>query len=185
MATLQVFNKSKSFQPELLTIARESRGLTQEDLAFKADLLQNHVSRLEKGNVSCSNEVLESISRVLNFPETFFFQESVFASGISYHRKRNNFSKKIQLMVDSRIKIFQLSILSLLNKVDVEAYELPYFSLKENSPESISRLIRQNLDIERGPINEIIPILEELGIFIWFFDFETEHIDGVSVLNDK
>lgn len=46
---------------------REKKGMTQEDLAYKADLSVYYVSRIERGKANVSLETVEKIQKALQF----------------------------------------------------------------------------------------------------------------------
>lgn len=53
--------------------ARQEKGMSQEELAFAADIARNYLSRIENGRVSFSVPVLLRISKGLGVsPSTFF-----------------------------------------------------------------------------------------------------------------
>ncbi len=53
---------------------RLSYGMTQEELANKADVSKSIISAYEKGNRNPSFEVLEKISEIFNVKEVYFFE---------------------------------------------------------------------------------------------------------------
>lgn len=53
--------------------ARQSQGMSQEDLAGAADLARNYISRIENGHVAFSVPVLLKIAKALEIePEELF-----------------------------------------------------------------------------------------------------------------
>ena len=48
--------------PNMIVLAREARGLSQQDLAEKLNLHKANVSRLEKGDTNIHKETLLAIS---------------------------------------------------------------------------------------------------------------------------
>ena len=77
--------------PEMIILARESRGLTQSNLAKSLSVSQGKLSKIEHGVLNASEEILNKLSEELGYPIEFFFQdEPVYGAGLSplYHRKR-------------------------------------------------------------------------------------------------
>ena len=64
----------------MIALARESRGLSQLELAEKLNLSPAHMSRIEQDFREVGEHHLKSISTVLNYPEEFF-----------YRRRRNTY----------------------------------------------------------------------------------------------
>lgn len=56
---------------------RLKKGITQEELAFKADLEQSQIYRLENGKRRFNADQLEKISEVLDVPVINFFEGNV------------------------------------------------------------------------------------------------------------
>src|SRR3989339_2201125 len=80
---------------EMLQVAREARGFTQEDIAIKTGIPQSDLSKFETGQRYPQPDQLQKIAQKLEFPESFFYQQDrVYGLGISYvyHRKRQKFS---------------------------------------------------------------------------------------------
>ena len=61
-----------------IVVARESRGLTQSELtkAIKG-LSQGNLSRMEKGLLPISEEILNAISKKLDYPLSFFSKATI------------------------------------------------------------------------------------------------------------
>ena len=61
--------------PKMVTIARESRGLVHLDLAEKLNISKSTAWRLENEVYATSPEILSAVSKILNYPESFFYQK--------------------------------------------------------------------------------------------------------------
>lgn len=66
----------KAINPEMIVLARESRGLTQKELAENIDITQGALSKIEKGLQTPLMENLEKIAFKLNYPLSFFEQSN-------------------------------------------------------------------------------------------------------------
>src|ERR1700733_7023672 len=78
---------------ELITLARESRGKSQSDLAELIGVRQGTISKYESGMIDVSDEDLEKLSSVLEYPKDFFFLPDTaegFGTACLYHRKRQS-----------------------------------------------------------------------------------------------
>lgn len=64
------------FAPKRIALARESRGLTQAQLAEKLGVSSQQVSQWERGDVKPSAENVAKIMTALQSPSTFFFVRS-------------------------------------------------------------------------------------------------------------
>ena len=63
----------KKFGQRLREI-RKSKGVSQEDLAYKTDLHLSQVGRIERGEIGCSISFVFLFSNVLGVPEKEFFE---------------------------------------------------------------------------------------------------------------
>lgn len=53
---------------------RQEKDLTQEDLAYEAEVDRAHVSKIERGKTNVSLELIERFSNALGVPPDAFFQ---------------------------------------------------------------------------------------------------------------
>lgn len=62
-----------TFNPDMLRIARDLRGMSQTELVQKmGNITQAALSKIEKGDIKPSDETKFNIAKTLNFPERFF-----------------------------------------------------------------------------------------------------------------
>ena len=61
-----------AFVSKRIREARESAGLTQEELSQQSGLPQSHISRLEQGKHSPTAKTLEKIATALKLPQSYF-----------------------------------------------------------------------------------------------------------------
>src|SRR5882672_8033981 len=80
---------TREFNPQMLVIAREARGLTQRELAERTGLVQSTVSKLEDGLIGLSDELALKFEAALGFPRDFFFiRRRIEWSNIGLYRRR-------------------------------------------------------------------------------------------------
>ena len=58
--------------PAMITLARESQGLTQTQLAEMLNVSQALLSKMESGLKPVTDAVLNRLSEILEYPEEFF-----------------------------------------------------------------------------------------------------------------
>ena len=84
-----------SANPKMLVIARESRGLTQADLAKELNAAQGTISKVENGQLPASPDLVEQYAKLLKYPHRFFFREDEFRClPVVYFRKRKSVSAR-------------------------------------------------------------------------------------------
>lgn len=77
-----------------LTLAREYRGWTQTKLSEAVQgLSQSNLSKFEKGLGGLSDEILEKIFNVLQFPKGFFERKISVELETANYRKKKHHSK--------------------------------------------------------------------------------------------
>jgi Zn-dependent peptidase ImmA (M78 family)/DNA-binding XRE family transcriptional regulator len=173
--------------PDMIALARESRGMTQTDLSRRLNVTQGLISKIETGHIGVSPEVLGQLSKILNYPERFFFQRfNVFPAGMHFYRCHKSLPSKKQLELVARMNISRKHIRELLQPADIEFKPLPEFDLDEyGSPEEIARAIRHFLRLPRGPVENLTKVLEDSGVLVVHLDAGTRLFAGASMLADK
>ncbi len=173
--------------PEMVIIARESRGLSQSALSRKIGISQGILSKIETGAMRASDDILSKIENALEYPQKFFYQVGRIYPGISYHRKRKSIPQKTLDQIDANVNILRIHFEKLLKNIDFLEINIPHFSVDEEemNAEDIARAVRQKLMLPRGPIENLTRILEDAGCIIMHCDFGTRMIDGLSLCVPK
>lgn len=170
---------------KMITVARESRGLTLTELADKIDIPASSLSRIELGILGIKDEYLEKIGIELNYPLDFFSQNfSIYPPNIHY-RKRVTLSPKILRKADATMNIYRANIEKLLQDISLDAPNLPM--IDENNygnPRQIAAYLRSYWNIQKGAINDLVSLVEKHGIIVVMFDYGTDRIDGRSMMTD-
>lgn len=171
----------------MITLARESRGLTQKDLANKIENLnQGNLSKIERGMLSVSSENLDAIAATLNYPIDFFYQQEVRTPVSSfYYRKRASVSKKALMQFEAQVNIIRMGLDKLLAEVELEDFTFPKLEVDvHNTPQEAARAVRGFLRIPKGPVHDLITTLENFGIVIYFIEVDEDGIDGFTTFTD-
>lgn len=176
-------NASDKVNPQMVTIARESRGLTHLEVAEKLNISKATAWRLENDVYGISPEIITGLSKVLNYPESFFFQKGeVLPLGLSY-RKRDVVAAKLLSQIEANINIYRLNIELLLTTIKQEDFKLPVLDVvKYGSPQECAKQLRKVWKVEKGTINNLSEVLESKGIMLISFDFGTERVDGRFIM---
>lgn len=172
--------------PKMITVARESRGLSQLELAEKLGVSTSHMSRIEQDFIEVGENHLKSISAVLNYPEEFFYQEGETLPPALALRKRNIVAQKVLLPIDAQVNIYRLTIEKLIKAISYSDINLPVLDIEKlGSPAEAARKLRKLWKMEKGTINNLTQVLEDNGLFLINFDFNTDRVDGMSILADN
>ena len=171
-----------------ITLARESRGLTQSGLSKEVKgLTQGNLSRIEKGLLPISDSLLAEISKALNYPLCFFYKKSqTSSSGSLFYRKRVSMSQKQLSILEAKVEILNMVIDELMESVDVPELNIPHCDVSgSNTTPVLAFKLREYLGIKRGPLEQIVSILERNGVIVFFLDIDNDKFDGVTKLTNK
>lgn len=174
---------SNRLNPKMITVARESRGLTQLELAEKLHLSTSQMSRIEQDFTEVGEQHLKALSSVLNYPESFFYQEGENLPPALALRKRNKVAQKVMLPIEAEVNIYRLNMEKLLKAMADADFQLPVFDPEKlGSPAEAARRLRKLWKVEKGAISNLTQLLEENGFYVIAFDFNTERVDGMSIV---
>jgi len=176
---------SKKFNPEMLIIARESRGLTQSKLSRLLSVSQGKISKIESGLLGVTHDMLENLSDKLDYPEKFFYaEEQVYGCGVSmiYHRKRQSLSSSKLGMIHAETNIRRIHLARLLRSIEISENKFRYLDSDEydGNVEQIARIVRGMWLIPKGPVKNLTKSIEDAGGIVIRCDFGTALVDGLS-----
>jgi Zn-dependent peptidase ImmA (M78 family)/transcriptional regulator with XRE-family HTH domain len=171
--------------PEMVTLGRQARGLTQAQLASRMGVHQATVSKLEAGVSRLTADEFQKLAVALDYPMHFFTRRRrIMGSGITelYHRKRQKVGARLLHQVHARAAIRIMNIEDLMRSFDDVTDDVPILPVEhfDDSPEKIARIVRAQWHLPDGPIFSVTKVVEQAGGVVMEFDFETRHIDGFS-----
>lgn len=171
---------------EMLVIARQLRQMTQEDVCIKANISQGILSKAENGLRELQDDILERLSHVYDLPMSFFYRENDISpvSHLYFRRKLSMSAKTIDSFV-AKSRIIKLALDDLFNAVNLPSYDIGTYDPKEFTPQDIADKVRYKLKIFRGPVPNLMALLENHGIVICKMDFQTDKIDGLSTVTNS
>lgn len=170
---------------ELLTLARESRGLTQTAFARAIGTTQATLSKWETGTLGVALSQVSSIARVLEYPEEFFFETDQVrwtGSGCMYHRKRQALGANEYRALLARVNITRMNVWRLMQGVEIET-ENKFFRLDvadNGSPAQIAEMVRSAWNLPTGPIVNLTTAIESAGGIVIKCDFGPAKLDAFS-----
>lgn len=101
---------TSEINPNMIVLARESRGQTQQDLAEKIKLHRANVSRLEKGETNVHDETLMAISAATCYPPQFFTQAGAVMPVNLAYRKRQQVPVKLLTPIEAKMNIIRRNV---------------------------------------------------------------------------
>ena len=172
--------------PNMVILARESRGVTQKELAEKLKIKQGTLSKIENGVQNISEELLHILSTELAYPASFFYQQNqLYNPNLVHYRKRVVFSKKDLAKADATMNIGKINLEKLLNSVDIPDLQLPKWDINEHgSPEKCGAYLREYWRLPKGRIDNVTKLVEDKGVLVVPIDFDSPKMDGLNILTD-
>jgi Zn-dependent peptidase ImmA (M78 family)/transcriptional regulator with XRE-family HTH domain len=175
----------QSVNPEMITLAREARGMSQKDLSARLDISPGHLSKIEAGIVPASEQIIERLAEALDYPRAFFSQpHRIFgpSTGEFYHRKRKAASAREIARIHAEINIRMAHVTRLLRSADLDVGEFPRLDPEEfeKSVPLVARAVRAGWNLPHGPIKNVVAVIEDAGGIVIRFPFKTKLIDAVS-----
>jgi len=176
---------TRPINPQMVTLARESRGLTQSELASRMGDRQAKVSKMESGLIGVTPDTLRSLSAAVDYPEEFFYQRDELHgidTSVLFHRRRQAISSRVLSKIHASVNIRRIHCQLLLKSVDLKpAKPFPRFDIVEfGDPAAVAQAVRATWVLPRGPVANVTKAIEDAGGIVFKCDFETRMIDAVS-----
>lgn len=181
----------QGFNHHMLCLARDACGLTQSDMARRLGIGQGTYSKYETGILSPPDEAVEQIVSVLGkFPSSFFSQnEQPYGFPPFHFRKRRKLGVKAlsrivaemnirRMHVKKMITSYKTAHTGLIPEIDVDEYQGT--SKKRATTEDLARHLRELWGVPRGPIENMVDLIERNGGIVIPCDFGTDLIDAMS-----
>ncbi|ODT49791.1 XRE family transcriptional regulator [Devosia sp. 63-57] len=170
----------------MLKLARQRRGIRQNEAAVKLGVSPSDLSRIENDAKEPSLALLEAASKVFNVPANFFdLADRIYGAPVSVHpmwRKKADVSGAELDAVIAELNIRVMHLRRLLQATDLNPVRtIPKFDIEEyGDPERIAALLRAHWMMPRGPVPNVTQILEEAGIVVAHSNMGGSSISGVT-----
>jgi transcriptional regulator with XRE-family HTH domain len=162
--------------PLMLTLARDSRQLTQSDVAREMTALrgggpritQGYVSKAEAGAVSVTGERLELFARVLDYPVGLLtVPGGVYGFGTAcvHHRKRQSFTAAAGRRIHAYLNLARIQM-GLLTRGVSDQPKNAFFrfplSVIDTARDAAAE-VRARWEVPPGPVDSMVELLEQAG----------------------
>jgi Zn-dependent peptidase ImmA (M78 family)/DNA-binding XRE family transcriptional regulator len=173
------------FNADMLKLARDAREFTQADLANAAGVTQALVSKIENGLITQpSDDVVDQLAKAVKFPREFFYQaERIVGFPHFHYRKRAKLGTKALAHIGALINIRRQHVAKLLRSCEsAPAKPIPQIDLDEKglTPEKVAEQLRAYWMLPRGPISNVVDLIEQAGGIVILCRFKTALLDGIS-----
>lgn len=173
----------------MITLARESRQMTQNALSKESGVVQGTLSKIESGVLVCPEDTLGKLARILDYPPRFFYQDAdLHGIGTGAHhglyRRKSSVPVKMLKQIEAEVNIRRMHLASLLSSVDMESSRsIPRIDISEYDDDTaqVARNVRIFWNLPSGPVDNITALLESAGAIVIEHDFGTEKIDATSI----
>lgn len=170
----------------MILLARESRGISQQDLADKIGMSKANMGKIENGDINIKDEALELIAGATGYPISFFRQENEVYPEHLIYRKRAKVASGLLTPINAKVNIIRFHVQYLLKTLNIPNPQLPEFEVTEkNTPQQIAQKVRKAWKLESPIVTDTVKLLESNGIPIASFDFGTERVDSRIVLTES
>jgi len=183
---MQLIIDGAQYNHQLIVLGRESRAISQSEMARLLNFSQGKLSKVENGLITLTNEELIKVAEVLSYPVQFFQRnERIYGMGLSefFHRKQQSVPQKHLQKIYARLEIRRMEIQSLLKSVDIG--ESNFFFMDpdkyDGDVEKIAQIVRATWHLPNGPVHNVIEIIEDAGGIVVPFDFEGSKVDAISL----
>ncbi|GHH57964.1 Zn-dependent peptidase ImmA (M78 family) [Streptomyces umbrinus] len=182
-------------QPGMLVLARESRGLTQTEVATamtkaspggSTPVSQGYVSRAEAGRLVVSDERLELYATALGYPPELLCldpQVNGIGVGLVHHRKKASLSASALRRVHAHLALARLQLDGLTSAAALPEVSRRFFRVPLNdliTPKDAARRVRKAWGMVPGPVSDMVGVLENAGALIVTADLDSDLLDAVS-----
>lgn len=178
------------FNHHMLTLAREARGLTQVELAARLSAGQGTLSKYENGLSEPPEEFVRALGHALIYPVEFFYQSGQPYGFPPFHyRKRKKLSAKALGRIVAEMNIRRMHVKKLSQSFDlrtnhfipeIDRDEFQGVSRRRPDIEDIARTVREAWMLPRGPVMNLMDLIEENGGIVIPCDFGTDLLDAMS-----
>ena len=185
----------KRFNGERLKTARLFNGLTLTELADRTQISKQSISLYENNRNTPDYKRVHTIATVLGFPFEYFFQEDNYTTTTetTYFRslasatKKDRTAQSIKLEFVARMYEVLCNYIEFQPFVDADVSFTGYDDAYEaDSPAAIAEIeeaaqkVRNQWNIENGPIKDLQHLLENHGVLITGFPADGDRIDAFS-----
>jgi Zn-dependent peptidase ImmA (M78 family)/transcriptional regulator with XRE-family HTH domain len=171
-----------AINPVMITLARESRELTQTELARQLGMSQAMLSKIEAGFKTPTESVVSRLSMALRYPKSFFSQtDPVLGPGLSefFHRRRQDVGVKVLSRIHAQINIIRMQVTRLLRSVETPSVTIRPLDI-DGGPAEVARAMRAAWQLPDGPVANVIRTIENAGGIVIRYPFGTPQVDAIS-----
>jgi Zn-dependent peptidase ImmA (M78 family)/transcriptional regulator with XRE-family HTH domain len=175
-----------TFNPKMLTLAREAAGLTQGVVAAECGVSQALMSKIEHGLERPTEDLMRRVAEACEVPLPFLHQqEALLGEGLVdfFHKKRLTLPAKPLRRANALANVTRLETMHLMRTLELtDVAPFPSFPLDEyGSIEEIAQMVRATWRIPPGPLPDLVAILEAAAVPIFTLSLGHEKLSAISM----
>lgn len=174
------------FNHQMLILARESRGISQGQLADAIDMSATNLCKIERADIGIAQDKLERIAEITNYPLQFFYRPGDVVPENHIYRRRVVVAQKLLTPVHAQANIIRLQVQQLEPLLQLPSWQWPTPPSEAlTSPVALASWLRDYWQVPQGPIAHLVRLLEHQGIVLATFNFGTPRIDSRSITTQQ
>lgn len=165
--------------PKQISFARIRRRLTKAQFAKELGVSSRSVQNYESGASAPDSEMLALISKVLNFPQSFFFVDDEMPEIQGHAVSFRKLSKMTEAMKACAFAAGSIAFRFnewIEDRFDLPTGELP--DLSDLEPEEAAATLRRVWGLGNAPIPNVVHLLESKGVRVFSLAEETRDVDA-------
>jgi Zn-dependent peptidase ImmA (M78 family)/transcriptional regulator with XRE-family HTH domain len=166
----------------MIVLAREARGLAQNELAERIGMSATNLSKIERGDIGISEGSIEAIATATGFPRHFFHQQGIPVPENCTFRKRQHVAQKLLTPINAQANIHRRHVQFFTRALNITPPGMP--NLNHCTPTEAATQLRKLWGITTPVIDNLTRLLEAQGIPVLPFDFGTDRVDSRSMHTD-
>ncbi|WP_413542661.1 ImmA/IrrE family metallo-endopeptidase [Citricoccus nitrophenolicus] len=166
----------------MLEAARVSRGFTQAMLAQRSGVAQGVISKFESGILPIDGRI-DALAEQLRVPVALINGTTVQAPHSRvYHRKQASLPAKVANKLHADMMLTHVRTSRLIAREAMPTPDVPRLPLGSalDTPSDRARAVRDLWEISRGPIVNIVALLESRGVPCLMWDVESVRVDAIA-----
>lgn len=176
-----------NFVPNRLITARKSNGFNLSELAEKVGVSRQSVSKYESGMSQPTNQTVLKISDVTGFPLKYFYKNKNFEEpNATFFRSQASTAKKVRMKQVARISELGEIIGVIESKLNLPESNLidsgfnDFSEITFDKIEEAAIMLRNKWGVSRGPINNLVNLVEANGVIVSSSDLPLSKLDAAS-----
>jgi Zn-dependent peptidase ImmA (M78 family)/transcriptional regulator with XRE-family HTH domain len=172
------------FEPTRLRLARDLQQASQSDLARAAGLTPAAISQFESGSTRPGGATVTRLAEALRIPTAFFYMEPVDAHEGYFRSLRR--SPVVHRRRARAIAHIAHDAVVATGPGAFPAYEIPRMPVDDLRAgpaelEAVAERTRLAMGVPRGPITDVVDLLERQGVVVIRLPLDTADVDAFSL----